>query len=883
MVNSLSTNGSPRDSKDVPRARREFLRQHRLVLAAALLLSGLAAFFGHAALCRPDVAFLASRAPADWILYPSVTNLCAISVVPLDTLFHRSFPLSRAPSYARLRVCAFGQFKIEINGQPLSLAGPRNWKVEAVCDVSHLLKAGANEVVTAVVNDRGHPALWLALETPEKLLVSDRSWEASYAGASWKPARLATDPRPTPRSFDPYGTGERPLREVWAVWPYWLLFAAASIGIVWVAVRWLAHAPQRSMAPLPAAALGTEPARTAGYPNYDWGPLRWPLLVGSSLLLTALIIHNSPHLRFGTGNDASEHLDYVVHVQKGQLPLPGDIWEGNQLPLYYLLNALVLNLGGAAAATPAGVLMIRLLNAALGVGNLFLTAACFRLLFPHQPRRQVLGLIVVAFFPALLAYLNWVNNDNLVLVVCTGVCYSVLRCLLSPRWRLANALLLGVTVGLALLTKLHTLFLLPPAALAILAGVITRRHREGLLRPLGLLALAAVVAVVLCGWYYARVYRAGLLVDLWTDANGFTRWWQDPSYRTFLGYLRFGGGLHAPFFVPDITASWDGLYRGAWGDAEYGGIIKACGRAPWSYNFMAANYILGLVPTVVILAALAFGSLKFLRQPAAVWGFLLGLVWLSAAAMLWVSLQSPRGAGFFFRYWLVAFFPLSALAALGLDWLAARGRWCQGGVLVFLGVWAMNAYASYWIVPDSLAARKAEIIDCRIQNRPVALGAMEESQHRWPDDAELRAWLADDYLQLGRLSETSPLLELHPGQPDWPRRHLLLSRLRALQKDPARSFTELEVAVKQAPDDEEALGLYGKELFQRGRLREAAAALREVLRINPRHLACHNTLAFLYSQLNEPELARRHRAYVEQIVQASKKHEGRYQKAAVSP
>ncbi|MEW6232097.1 MAG: glycosyltransferase family 39 protein [Chloroflexota bacterium] len=226
-------------------------------------------------------------------------------------------------------------------------------------------------------------------------------------------------------------------------------------------------------------------------------------------------------------SDEILHYPVVKHIADGeglpiQDPSVGTAWrqEGSQPPLYYLVAALATfwidtgnldellwrnphsNIGihlddgnknmvvhtaresfpwhGAALA----VHLIRLLSVLLGTTTVYLTYRIAMAVFPGNAALALGAASLTAFNPMFLFISASVNNDNLANALSS---LALLQMILlvkrhSPNAQLQNnrrhhiepRLLLGVTLGLATLTKLSALGLIPLAVLA--AAVIALRQ-----------------------------------------------------------------------------------------------------------------------------------------------------------------------------------------------------------------------------------------------------------------------------------------------------------------------------------------------------------------------------------------------------------------------
>ena len=239
------------------------------------------------------------------------------------------------------------------------------------------------------------------------------------------------------------------------------------------------------------------------------------------------------------------HYAYVKNIADGHgLPVqdPDDIeqpWrqEGSQPPLYYLTAALMTfwidstdfseliwwNPFSEAARpgqvddnqnlfihTPqegfpyrGAVLAIhiaRLLSLAMGAVTVLATYLIASELFPHRREVAIGAAMINAFNPQFTFISGSVSND----VMVTGISSLALLLMVRMVHREASSrrvAILGVLVGLALLTKLSALALLPLS----LVVLIVAAWRQGSWAPLfkwGVLFLALIV--LLAGWWYVR-------------------------------------------------------------------------------------------------------------------------------------------------------------------------------------------------------------------------------------------------------------------------------------------------------------------------------------------------------------------------------------------
>ncbi|NJO07677.1 MAG: hypothetical protein HC876_20355, partial [Chloroflexaceae bacterium] len=245
--------------------------------------------------------------------------------------------------------------------------------------------------------------------------------------------------------------------------------------------------------------------------------------------------------------------------------------------------------------------LARGISALLGAVTVLCTWGAARLLVPGNRTLPLLAAALVAFNPQFLFISALVTNDALLITLCAGVVWLGIALLrhTTPPTRSA-AVWLGVLCGLALLTKLSGLILLPVAALVLwLAG----GHR---LQNLGI--WAAVVAL-LAGWWYLRNWHL----------------YGDP-----LGLDAFQSTYATQPFDWHRLAAWQGglwqLYRSTW--AFFGWISLP---APlWGYGVYGMLVLLALVG--LLMRGISWPDLRPMLPALALVG--LALAWVVSFALV---------------------------------------------------------------------------------------------------------------------------------------------------------------------------------------------------------------------------------------------------------
>ncbi|MDE2125959.1 MAG: glycosyltransferase family 39 protein [Armatimonadetes bacterium] len=197
--------------------------------------------------------------------------------------------------------------------------------------------------------------------------------------------------------------------------------------------------------------------------------------------------------------DEAAHVNYARALSNGGFPTAAEArrdprqqsYEWHQPPLYYAVAAVFLHFGYRAA---------RVASIVCGLLTLALIVAAVRLIWPGRGDIAVAALAFAAALPGNIAISSAVNNDAMLEMWFSAV---LLCCILgaSGGFSVQLALITGLCLGAALLTKATSLLLVPIIAVA-LAMAWRRRHgrREVMLAT----ASVAGVAFAISGWWFVR-------------------------------------------------------------------------------------------------------------------------------------------------------------------------------------------------------------------------------------------------------------------------------------------------------------------------------------------------------------------------------------------
>lgn len=344
-----------------------------------------------------------------------------------------------------------------------------------------------------------------------------------------------------------------------------------------------------------------------------------------SLILTAYfilaVIYNFTTPPF-EAPDENWHFQYVVHVAvTHSLPVVNPAaeqpfrHEGLQAPLYYTLASLFLtglnpdelnavetknpfqrigeplfgsndnrnafvhgqDLTAPMAGQALGLHLVRLFSTLLGAGTILFTFLLARGVFPRaEPNGfepiPLLAAAFVALLPQFIFVNSTVSNDSATILASTIILLELVR-LVRLGLSTQRAVILGITLGIALLTKLSALTLVP-LSLLVLAFVTwrTRAWRAGITS----IAIVLVIAALIGGWWYARNYLL----------------YGDPMYTDTLAKL-VGERPSALSFVQWVRTEAEGTVLSAWGVFGWFNLLAP---APyyWFYFGLAGAGIVGM-------------------------------------------------------------------------------------------------------------------------------------------------------------------------------------------------------------------------------------------------------------------------------------------------
>lgn len=628
-------------------------------------------------LVNPEVPLLLPEHGAQWIRIKPWDGLRLHGEESYFAAFRTEFTIDSAPQKALLHVRPFRYAAVFLDGAYVGQTDLdiSRWRQRFTFDLAQVaaLTPGKHELMISVVNRLGPPAVLaycdeLGISTNTRWKTRDQKWK------EWAPA-LAAD---APVKNDIGEIMERADRVFLGMWEIFIP--------VFLIVVWWTLAMERSQGPPPWLRRITPTA--SGF--------RWLLLFGWAILGA----NNICKIPYAFGFDVPNHMDYIEYVaRKWSVPYATEGWQMFQSPLYYLLSAPLYALFSAVSVTKAPE-ALRIVPLLCGALQIQLCYCVVRRVYRKRDDLQALGTLLGGYLPINIYQSQYLGNEPLAAVFCSAVILVSIMLLQEPEkyWSPSTFTLMGLLVGLGLLTKVTDLLICGPLGLVILyAG-----FRRGLLVPARISNLAGMfgivfgVAFLVCGWYFLRNWaELGYpFVGGWDKSRGYI-WWQEPGYRTISQYLRFGEAVLYPFYSSS-HGLWDGLYSTLWIDG-YVGCADLMDVPYWNLNFMQSCVWLSLLPTAILVIGVATTLLRPVQSIRGGQALALVCLMVYLAAIAMMTLRIPSYSTLKGSYMLGIVCSFAILGAQGFE-IATRTR--AGRTIVYGGMacWALAVYASYFVV-----------------------------------------------------------------------------------------------------------------------------------------------------------------------------------------
>ena len=308
--------------------------------------------------------------------------------------------------------------------------------------------------------------------------------------------------------------------------------------------------------------------------------------------------------------------------------------------------------------TSLGVHALRLLSVLMGTGTVLITYLIALEIFPQRQHLALGAAAINAFIPQFLFISGAVNNDNLVTIL-SSIALWLLIPLVETPISIRRSILIGVVIGLATLTKVNSLGLLP---LAVLVIAISSYRQRSFKLFISRVALVLAIVALLSGWKFVRNWQ------LYGDPT---------ALQMFLNTL---APRHPQPTLRQFMAEWGDYAQSLWGLFGLGNVSLG----------VPASHILNTVALLGALGTLIFLVRAWRRGQAHAGDWIKVLILLAWLVILFGSLMTwvIRIATSIGRFLFPAISSISILLFLGLSQFAPRrytkAMVCLVGGLMFV-------------------------------------------------------------------------------------------------------------------------------------------------------------------------------------------------------
>ena len=645
--------------------KKIFYRRPRLIVAVILLLCLVGGM--RYILTDPRIPLLINEGGTEWIRFPTPFQLPIHRSGKISTRFRYRLEIREIPENAILTLRAMKQADVFLDGRHLfrTPGGPERCRESHRIDLTPWLAKGVHELRIDVVHPNGHPALLAYCKSMG--IFSGKSWEASNNGREWVPALRVDQISHLPISRQ-FPRSDQAIRSLFP-----LLLSVFAL-FFFLSLR------------------SDDPLLPSWFEkiHLSAGAVRW-LILGGWLFMA---INNFWKIPLTVGMDYEGHTKYIYTIANNwRIPLATEGWQMFQPPLFHFSAALIFQTFWLIFEPETIVRIMKLLPLLCGMAQIEICYRVLRFAYPQRESHQVIGTLFGGLLPMNLYMSQSLGNEPLAGFLTGLIILFVCRILSGDSRSLRKvSILMGFTFGLALLTKVTPVLIIPPVLFYVCAEILRRSDAmgNGIREAARFLIIMTGILFAVAGWYYLRNWTemGRFFIGGW-DSFRDIAWWQDPGYRTPGQLYVFGESLFYPVFS-SIYGFWDSIYSTFWMD----GFLSAHYDTPWNFSFMMSSAWLSLLPSTAIIigVVVAFRSNEEPIRRMLLFSITCVCIYLAAIFYLFLTVPILSSAKATYALGLIPCFAL--LAAAGFEVLT-RLRFLRAVVHGLFACWAVFAYASY--------------------------------------------------------------------------------------------------------------------------------------------------------------------------------------------
>src|SRR5574341_960532 len=440
------------------------------------------------------------------------------------------------------------------------------------------------------------------------------------------------------------------------------------------------------------------------------------ILLAIYLLINALVLINALLHNPYNGYDAHDHINYIEALASHwRLPTKAETGQYYSPPLPYILPAI---LTAAQIGLWKAVKLAQLINVLLAMGLTYYLLKICDLIGPENSHLKIASIGMLGILPVFYRSFSLIRGEPYLAFLAVYITHRTLLIFLKKEITTFNVIMLGITLGMAILARQWGFFLFPP--ILIFAAWANYSGRETSLRRIAVVISSFIIAFLVGGWFYALIYKQyGTLTafdrkpqKLSAEHLSALFAFDESSEKLFTDPVRTSLSNHFfPIFYADTWGDYWGYfliyakdtYTGQFND----GIVfqNLTRTTPLAENMVTNRFtinsylgianLVSLIPSIVSLSGLVYGLLLFIRLIAkkttsdldhatALFAMISGA---TAAGYGWflIRYQSAVQSGDLIKStYLLQIFPFLALLA-GIVLERVRERWPKW----WLGLMAM--------------------------------------------------------------------------------------------------------------------------------------------------------------------------------------------------
>ena len=571
------------------------------------------------------------------------------------------------------------------------------------------------------------------------------------------------------------------------------------------------------------------------------------------------------------GYDDHGHVGYVLFLDLYRsVPWADQGWSYFHPPLHYLFGWVLAQIGSAEALLHG----LALLNGLWSLAIAYLAARVTRLACPDREDLPLLVFTSVGLLPVYL-YTSTMAGNELTAAFFGTLAFALLVANESRgEPQLRTDALVGLLLGLALLSKVNAVLVLGAAGLSLGFRLLRAESFVAALPRIVIrgVVLAGIALVVASPYYIRNLSEFGTPLKMSRDNPHVARLesLQGPGSRTWVDFV-----LLPPKLLLDpnpraehlLHSVWGSAYAQTWADPRLSWDNLPGKDQPRIHTTRSAMVILGLGPSVLALIGAVLAILDVARRRRrAVYVPMFCLAGVSLASFAYFAVEAPMYSALKASYLLGLTLPYGLFLARGVESLGqgSLGAWRRSlavGVVVVPALAAALVHADGVLLPR-LGDHKA-IGSLRFHFGDLDAASRHYRKHRRSLLAPKAAWneeLASVALVRGDPFEARSLLEpAGDSKKDRPFRWNMLAVATALAGDRDEAREMIDRAL-EAGAGEVALTNRGVLRASLGELAAAESDLRAALEIDDSLAPTWHALAEVLRRSGRAEAASEARA-----------------------